>query len=243
MANHPCEPELAQPPPRRIYGRGGRGDGCLRVFFHVGILPHTIVGLGLLVFAVARTLIWLAVLLFGTEIEGQVVRKTEGRGGGKGHWFYAVEYTFRLDDIDYTDRVSLGAADYAAVQEGQVVDVRAVRWMPKRGNLPQLRGYRPLWEVGSLWFPALFINGILSGWLWQAYGRPWFQRRLVRHGLVTTGVVRDVRLGGAIASARRIGRFGTSTPAPRATRRAAGFIRVRSRPQALRPQPSGPVTF
>jgi hypothetical protein len=190
VANHPFEPELAQPPPRRICGRGGRGDGCLRVF----ILPHTIVGMGLLVGAVTRTLIWLAVLLFGTEIQGQVVRKTESRGS-KGHWFYSVEYTFRLDGVDYTDRVSLGEADYAAVKEGQVVDVRAVKWMPERGHWPQLRGYWPLWEVGILWFAALFWNGILSVFLWQAYGRPWFQRRLVCHGLVTTGVVRDVRFG------------------------------------------------
>jgi hypothetical protein len=46
----------------------------------VFILPHTVIGLGLLVGVVTRTLIWLGVLLFGTEIQGQVVRKTESQG-------------------------------------------------------------------------------------------------------------------------------------------------------------------
>jgi hypothetical protein len=77
-----------------------------------------------------------------------VVRKTESRSS-KGRLHYAVEYTFQLDGVAYTDRVPLGAGDYAAVQEGQAVGIRVLKWMPARGHWPHLRGYWPAWEGGA----------------------------------------------------------------------------------------------
>jgi hypothetical protein len=156
------------------------------------MLPHTLVGLGLLTAAVSGSLIWLGVLLLGNDMQGQVVRKSESHGG-RGGPSYVVHYAFRLDGVEYTDRVNLGTDDYARVQQGQPIDVRVLAWMPQRGHWPRLPGYWALGEMGKWWLIALFWNGILSVFLWQAYVRPWFQRRLLRHGVPTTGVVSAVR--------------------------------------------------
>jgi hypothetical protein len=203
VTEHHFEPELAQPPPRPVQRRGGWQSGCGLWFLRLFLLPHTLAGVWLLAMATASTVLWVGVLLLGTEVAGNVVRKTEHRSR-KGGVYREVEYSFLVDGVEYTGKVSPDADGYAALQEGQPITVRALPWAPGGGDSiggfgrrhwPRMPGCSPFWDVTWFWFIALFWNGILSVFLWQAYVRPWFQRRLLRHGLPATGVVLQARSG------------------------------------------------
>src|SRR5262245_58738012 len=69
---HLFEPELVQPAPRRVRARDGCGLGCALWGGRVISLPHTLAGVFLLYQALRVTVIYFAVLLAGTDVEGHI---------------------------------------------------------------------------------------------------------------------------------------------------------------------------
>jgi hypothetical protein len=190
MSPHAFEPELEQPTPRRVRLRqwnAGCGLWGLRLF----LLPHTLAGIGVLLGAVSTTLLYLAVLLLGTDVEGRIVRKVQE--SHKKGLAYFVEYVYTVDDQEYRGRASVPADDYAAIHEGDGLSVRVWEAMPTAGVWPRVPGNWPISNMAGLWGFALFWNGILSVFLYDAYYRPWKQRRLLRWGQPAAAIVRQVK--------------------------------------------------
>src|SRR5262245_22319093 len=102
MAEHVLEPELASPPPRPVRARGGWNYGCGLWCVRLFILPHTIGGVFLACQAVSAILLYFAVLIAGTEVDGHLVKKTETVTKKQTrHW---LDYAFTLNGREYTAR-------------------------------------------------------------------------------------------------------------------------------------------
>lgn len=190
--DHPIEPELAGPTPRRVRYHT-RGTGCGLWFVRLFILPHTIAGVVLVGVALWSTGVYLGVWLFGTEYPGAVVKKSERRGS-KGKMSYTVEYEYMVAGRLHTAQVSVNADEYRQVAAGDQFAVRALESAPESGPWPRLPGQTPILDVAGMWLFALFWNGILSVFLWVVYLRPWRMRRLVRWGRPAPGIVRDTTM-------------------------------------------------
>lgn len=190
MPEHELEPELRQPPPRPVQRRGGLAVGCGLWMLRLFILPHTIVGVVMLVLAVAQTLLWAAIALFGTELQARVEKTTSHRA--KSSMTYRLHYSYTIDGVEHTYEVDINQAEHAALKKGQPLTVRHYPGVPHYGHWPQVESHSPLVQVFFFWGFALFWNGVLSIFLWMAWIVPWQQWRIVRYGEATTGIIREV---------------------------------------------------
>ena len=193
MAEHAFEPELDQPLPRPVRRRGGLMAGCGLWFLRIFILPHTLVGVGVLVAAPAYSFLTLGVWLLGEEVQGRVVRTTHSQNKKKNTTTYTLHYVFTVDGTEYSGQTGVSAQEQAMYKEGTPVPLRVLTVLPHYGHWPLVGNYSPLGQVGGLWFMALFWNGILSIFLWMAYYRPWYHWHLVRNGTPTSGLVRETK--------------------------------------------------
>lgn len=187
--DHPIEPELTGPTPRRVCYRT-RGAGCGMWFIRLFLLPHTVVGVCAIGVALAFTGLYLGVWLFGDEYPAGVVKKEERRGS-KGKRIYAVEYEYTVAGRPHTGEVTVGADEFRQIAEGDRFTVRALEAVPEWRPWPRLPGATPLLELGGVWLFALFWNGVLSVFVYAVYVGPWRARRLVRWGVPAPGIVRD----------------------------------------------------
>jgi hypothetical protein len=186
---HAIEPELTGPTPRRVRYRDGWATGCGLWFIRLFILPHTLIGIGILGAALGATGVYVGVLALGTDCQGAVVKKEE-RPGSKGKTYRYVDYEYMVAGRVHTGRVTMSEVDYEQVTVGDRFTVRALESAPQTDPWVRLPGQTPLADVGGKWLMALFWNGILSIFLWTVYVRPWQVRRLVRRGQPTEGIVR-----------------------------------------------------
>ncbi|MBO0698013.1 MAG: DUF3592 domain-containing protein [Zavarzinella sp.] len=192
MSPHTFEPELDQPTPRRIAAREGCAYGCGLWGVRLFCLPHTLVGPFLAYQAVRAVVLSLGVMLAGVEVQGTVTRKTETQHR-KGP-YYSADYVFTVNNIQYSAQTVLDANEYASLQEGQAIRVRVWEAFPQNGHWPGLSGSPPYGSLGGLCFGALLWNGIVLFMVWKFYVHPWRQRQLVRYGVPTIGVVREVKV-------------------------------------------------
>src|SRR6185295_8970710 len=103
--------------------RGGWSVGCGLWFLRLFILPHTLAGIFILASAVGSTLIWLAVALFGTQIEGEVVNTTATQSRKSRSVTYSLVYHYTIAGEKYRNSVSISAEDYAALKKGQSLPI------------------------------------------------------------------------------------------------------------------------
>jgi hypothetical protein len=203
MTEHAFEPELDQPTPRRLAARDGCGYGCGLWAVRLFLLPHTLAGLFLAYQAVRATVLYLGVLLAGTDVEGHITAKTEHqhRNGA----YYTADYAFTVDGDACAAQMPITAQEYAALRVGQAVPVRVWDAAPHVPHWVDAAASSPLKPVGAVWFGALFWNGFMSVVVWFLYVHPWRQRQLVRYGVPTRGVVRAIAFcKDGKAAARRI---------------------------------------
>lgn len=178
--------------PRNIRRRAGHNLGCGIWFLRLFILPHTLVGLGLIGWVVLNV----ALLAAGTNTQAEVVRKY--RSSGDNGYVYNVEYAFGPDGR-YRDKTSIPKPQYDRIilpAADQVErDTVAPSQLPVRylaaGDLHYshpLQGSWGLW--GLLGFSilfGLFWNGILSVFFYLAWIGPYVGRKLYIHGKVARG--------------------------------------------------------
>jgi len=174
------EPELLGPLPRVIRRRKrGIGPGCIRIF----ILPHTLVGIGMILYA----LFLAAILLFGEEVPGRVVDGSQGTDDD-GDPLYTVAYTYRVGGTEYRGSSAVSRETFTRVSDGGVVRVVVFPLAPGVGSSiagEPGRGSALLFVVVF----AVFWNGILSVFLWQIYVLPYLHKQLFRLGSPVTGTV------------------------------------------------------
>jgi Protein of unknown function (DUF3592) len=190
MSPHTFEPELDQPTPRRVAAREGCAYGCGLWFVRLFALPHTLAGPFLLYQAGRAIVLYLGVLLAGTEVEGTITKTAEHTG--KKGTSYTADYVYTLDGAEYTAQTSLDADEFATLRKGQAIPVRVWEVAPDDAHWAGVSGNHPLRGVGGACFGAGIWNGALAVFIYFFYVRPWRRRWLVRYGVPTPGVVRSV---------------------------------------------------
>lgn len=173
---HSIEPELQRPAPRALQRRGKsvRALGCIRLF----ILPHTIVGIGLLLFAIAITL----VSFFGSSAPAQVTADDVRHGKNNTYRLFYAEGAAGQWHQNHRD---VSRADFDATPIGSPVQVRRLPPLPT-AQLVMPSGNRypnPLF----LWAMALFWDAIVSVFWYAAWIEPLQKKALVARGLATEG--------------------------------------------------------
>jgi hypothetical protein len=188
---HTIDAELTSPTPREVRYRDGFRTGCGAWAGRLILLPHTIAGLFLLVAALTLTVQYVRIGLFGLEVDGRIVQKTSYKGG-KGGWYYGVDYTYTVDGVTYRQRSSVNHDAYDRMTEGDAVAIRALESDPETGHWARLPGKSALLDMLVPWAMAVFWNSIMCVFLWPLYVRPTRYRRLVRMGEPVAGTVLDV---------------------------------------------------
>jgi hypothetical protein len=225
MSEHTFEPELDQPTPRRVAARDGCTYGCGLWVGRLFLLPHTLAGLFILYQALRATVLYLGVLLAGTDVEGHITAKTEHphRKGA----YYTADYAFTVDGDAYAAQMPINADEYAALRVGQTIPVRAWDAAPHAAHWVDAAASSPLKPVGAAWFGALLWNGFMSVVVWFLYVVPWRRRQLVRYGVPTAGVVRAiVYCKDGKADARRIEYEYTPGPSELFRDRLSGSVKI-----------------
>jgi hypothetical protein len=153
------------------------------------ILPHTLVGLFLLLFAAPGSIIW---AIAGGDHTARVTRIWIERGH-KGSTNYRVAFTYPLptgprqtnDTIDSDQFQRLNAT----APEQRTLQVRAINVGPIFFDKP-IEGASGAWAyVAGVWFFTLFWCAITGVFVHFLYIQPYRQRLLYRSGEVTSGKI------------------------------------------------------
>jgi hypothetical protein len=150
-------------------------------FLRLFILPHTLAGIWFILM-IPMSLAWAA---FGRDEAAEVLSVRTGTSKGKAYQYAKYRFMAGGDWREGEVRVSNGfanAAEAALARRGDVAErvTVPVRWIgvgrwAYHEALPE--GASVAWRVVRWWLIAAFWNGILSVFLYQAYVRPWRERR------------------------------------------------------------------
>ena len=173
------EAELVQTLPRRAKRRKiGMQNGCIQLF----IVPHTLVGIGL----ICSLLLQIAVMLFGTIAPGTITDLTSHRSS-KGHATYHAHYEYRWNGVRYAGKNQVDADDYFLARKGQSVAIKILPLAPGWGEIVMIPGASNRGMIGVQLFITLFWNGIVGVFYVAMYGPLVKDKSLVRNGVATTG--------------------------------------------------------
>ena len=185
--------ELQRPSPRRIKRRSDAPAGCVMVFGRLFILPHMIVGVGML-FMVPLTILK---VYFGERHEGRIVKKwtTSGEDGT----IYHIGYEYDADGMHRTGDRTCSRSQYNALndpapnQTPQGIEVRSFHLLGRHWHEALLPGESGLKRIGFYAFFALFWNGVVSVFVYLFWIGPWRQRQLYRWGTPVPGRIASKR--------------------------------------------------
>jgi hypothetical protein len=194
----PAIPPELLPHFRRVRTR--LGHGCTLWGARLFILPHMLVGLGLLL-AVPAACAW---ALFGTDHTARVQRVWETRGS-KGKISYHAEYAYDLPTGARQSQDNVSFETFTRFQNTPpaanlpvTIRVRSIGHAPPLFyDTPLEPGESPWAKIGFIFLFAAFWNGILSVFVYQFYVTPWRTRRLFRSGTAAPGTVISKRAGGS----------------------------------------------
>ncbi len=172
MAEHlpPLPRNLPSPTPRDGKVAGISGLGCVRLF----IIPHLLIGLGLIVLLVSKVCIG----LFGTPAEAEVVELSTAVGSKKSRTYH-VHYQFypagSQSIVKSEQKVSRDA--YSSMSTGAHIPIRYLGLWPKQLSAYQPEGSRlPHNTIVWACFTA-FWNLIAGTFVYFLYIRPRRQKR------------------------------------------------------------------
>jgi len=185
---HPYRaPEPPSSLPRAIVRRPG-AVGAARWVPRIFILPHTTVGLSLLV----ALLYGLASPLAGHEVPGVVTSSRSVRGKGNNYSCH-IEYSYQIGGETLADSGSvpmgvLSSPPAACRRAGEELRVWQVALGPLRSSHPYA-GESPWAPLLPMAFFCTFWNAIVSIFLFNFWVKPLRNRWLVRNGAVAPGRV------------------------------------------------------
>ncbi|HEX8550660.1 MAG TPA: hypothetical protein VF681_03805 [Abditibacteriaceae bacterium] len=157
---HSFERELLKPAPRAVVRRANAPKnfrGCIGCF----LIPHTLVGLGLIVW-----LLWAALVTFaGQSVPATIFgRYTSSSDDGPR---YFLRYSYDASGQRHENKASVSAAAYDSIPDGSAVTARVVPLLPGVGPQLQINGNKSLPNFSLLGGMALFWNGTV--WLfWRS---------------------------------------------------------------------------
>lgn len=174
------DPADFPPPPRRL--RRCRG--------YARLVTHAVM---LIVISMFAQVFWMTnlgvirVLWFSREVPATITRIVVTPAGERGN-IHDMDLTYRVDGVEYTNRVRVSAAEAEVRKEG---DAMQARFVPERPDVAQ-----PIPENYPVVLVTVFCGFLASApffaiakLLWELFVAPWRQRQLLRSGSVTTGVV------------------------------------------------------
>jgi hypothetical protein len=184
---HSIEPELERPVPRRIRRRHGHGTliNCVHIF----ILPHTVIGICALGYAILMSLM----PIVGVTTTGHVTAVREHYGSKSGQT-YTAQYAYEYNGQQYTSFAKIDYDQYRTWQVGRPVQVTVMPPTPGIGaHLVESPG-----AVGGtiafLWVWVCFWNSIMFAFWWTMLIRPLINRALVVNGTPCSGTVVEKRM-------------------------------------------------
>ena len=182
------EPELLKSSPRAIRRRAGHGSliGCVHVF----ILPHTLVGIGILLAALYTTL----VLLFGTTVSGRVTDHYIVYSRKSNTPSYHVKYIYRFGNQEYIGSGVINANEYENASPEAPIDVKLLPLAPNLGQQIYTSSGTTLGQAGFFWVFAIFWNGLLSVFWWALLIKPLRDRSLIISGQFSIGEITDKKV-------------------------------------------------
>jgi hypothetical protein len=161
------------PTPRKVRRKSWTG-GCTLTFIRVFILPHTLIGMGMLL----SIPVHLYVSNFGTPVTA-TIDQASSRPNSKGRMVSEVAYHYVLDGHRYDEATSLDSKTLARMHQGDHLEGRASAFMGKALFVgPEWQHMGALGLLGM----ALFWNGILSVFLYGVWYVPLRDRWIVRSG-------------------------------------------------------------
>ena len=180
-------PPALQRRPRKVKRR--RGTGCAVIFPRLFILPHIIIGIGLLTLVPVT----LASVFFGQLHQGRVINKSTS--SGKKGTYYQIRYEYEAGGRKRADERPCSRAQYdqmgdvSAAQASQPIEVRTLNLLGHEYKETFLPGESHWAPIRWIAWPALLWNAFLSVFLWILYVDPWRKKRLVRYGQPVVGRV------------------------------------------------------
>lgn len=175
------------PPPRKIVPRPNYKKSTWVEWFI--IMPHTLVGVGLLLVFLAK----LAMGTIGTKVDAEMVSKYFNRSS-KGGMTYYVKYQFPVDGEMIEGRSRISHQLYQAMPEQERVPVAYLNFAPGVFSDFIEPGKTFPDNTWMLLFFSAFWNAMLFVLLHYLVFRPQRSKHLVIHGAETEGVVTDIKL-------------------------------------------------
>ena len=185
--NPSIEPELQKPTPRPVRRVPGRRSnlGCIQLF----ILPHTLVGIGMLLWALLQTFVF----VFGATAPGTIYH-LEMKRGSKGSVTYHASYEYQWQRKALTGRSQISRTDYAAATDGQAVSVKVLPFLPESGEVLLIPGGSPIRQLLTQTSLALLWNAFLLLFYIVIYGSVWKEKNLVKNGVPVRGIISDKQI-------------------------------------------------
>ena len=169
------------PAPRPVRRRPGRGR--LLTFIHLFILPHTVIGIGALAWA-----LYGVVLLLGPTVSAQVTQKAITRTS-KGGVIHTVYYSFPLGAQREQGQDTVSAETYSQLERRDRVPVRVPIIGPPLDHFVMEGDWSAVGEVSQRWFFTLIWDGVMAAFWWLLLIRPLINRNLVATGRPATATV------------------------------------------------------
>ncbi|BDI29198.1 hypothetical protein CCAX7_12490 [Capsulimonas corticalis] len=178
------ERELLGPTPRRIERKTPSGAGCLYVFLAL----YVVIGIGLLAMAVMKTMI----VYHGVAMPAVATTREDNSDSESSS--YSVDYIYEYHNITYSGNSQISKEDYAGMEPGRPLTVRALASAP---------GYFPVLQEFSTDEPAFFWMawcGAVLWWacapliVWSAFLWPRTVRRILREGVPIAARVTDKKM-------------------------------------------------
>lgn len=182
------DPRVAQalrtlpPPPRATRRKMSYGAGLW--FGRLFIVPHTLVGVGLALYVLARVFVQLA----GTPIVA-VVDRASTTLSRKGRTVYNIDYHYVVDGQRVDGSKSATAISYPTEQPGARLPGRVAEFA---GHPLLVLDHGGVGDTAMLIGAVIFWNGILSVFLFQFWVAPAIRRRLVESGSAAEGTLIDL---------------------------------------------------
>ena len=183
--------ELHRPGPRSIRRRSGVMSGCGLIFGRLFILPHMIVGIGMLIMAPLT----IVKVYFGESTQGVIVKKWITTGEDTN---YHVKYQYDADGVHHGGERTCSKSAYDAIgdpQESEApVEIRRINVFGVNMDEAILPGESRLGRISFYLLFGFVWNAILSVFVYVLWIHPWRTRQLYRWGKPVPGRICSKRI-------------------------------------------------
>lgn len=185
----PCE--LLRATPRSIRRRNGVMSGCGLVFGRLFILPHMLVGIGMIVM-IPLTIVK---AYFGDVNHGIIVKKWITSGEDTN---YHIKYEYDAGGVHHGGERTCSKSIYDAIgdprQTQPTIEIRSINILGRHFDEAILSGESRLRSLGFYLLFGFFWNAVLFVFVYVLWIAPWRTRQLYRRGTPVPGRINSKRI-------------------------------------------------